>query len=319
MEVATIDELQEKAGLFETNKTGIIYRAVAQSDIEELLKDYIETSDNHMYYKYGDRILLRKYEHAYIMDNLNFIESAIYYALKAEEYRLKTLINSTNLEYNPINNYDITETIVTTATISANAVKGTQTNKKDVSQIKTTDEGGNSMKYGTSTVTGSDTTTYGEQSLTGQDTTEYGNKTTSNNNTNTVSPYNIDNYKPNEHNEGSETVQQHTDTFNTSRTDAEHKDVVSTSKTTQEHTDTGTTNNTRTQSPHTETDTLGERTDTNNRNDDINKERHASGMYGYTTAQTLIEAERGIADLSIVEEIIKIVLKTICNSLAYMI
>lgn len=319
MEVTTIEELQEKVGLFEPNNPlGIIYQSIEYTEMYDLLKDYLVSADFHMYYKYGNRILMRKYDHAFVLNNIGRIKQAILYALVADEYRLKTLIATTKIEYNPIDNYDITETIVTTATISANIIKGSQSNKKSISEIKTTDGGTNTIQHGQQKQTGSETNNYGEQTNTKTETTDWGDKNTTTNNTLTVSPYNIDQYKPKEKNDGAEKIQAYTDINTTDETIGKRTDTISTSKTSNQYTDSETKNNTRTQTPYDISDTIGERTDKNDRNDDINRERHAKGRYGYTTTQSLIEAERKIADLSIVEEIIKIVLSTICNNVLYM-
>lgn len=292
MLITTIEELQEDVGLLKPdNPLGIVYQAVEYSAMYDLLKDYLVTVDFQLYYKYSNRYLLNKYHTAFLKQNYDKIKQAILYALLSEEYRLKTLIETTTLEYDPLESYDITETIVTTATISANIVKGQQQNKRDTSQIVTKDEGGNSMEYGEHVTIGKDTTDYGE------------NKTVTNQ-TDKVSPYNNDTYKPAEQHDGTSTNQA-------------HKDEVSTSKTSQTHKDVGTDNNTRTQEAFSVTDNLGQRKDKNDRNDDINKNRRAHGRYGYVATQALIKAERELADLSIVEEICKIVLRTICSAVTF--
>lgn len=343
MEVTTIEELQDKAGLLATNKTGIIYRSVAQSDLEDLLKDYIETADFHMYYDYGNRLLTRRYEHAYVMDNLNYIESAIYYALKSNEYRLQTLITSTELDYNPIDNYAITESIVTTATIASNSVRGAQENNKNIGQITTTDKGTNSKQhgaisengtnnttYGAVSETGSENTKYGQATVDGVQTTDYGTRTESGNDTMTKSVFNDNDYQPYEKHITQNTKQSVQDTVTNNEIAQEHTDTVSTSKSVNERTDTNTTsktinartdsdsiNMTKTQNAYDIKDNLGERTDNENRKDNIDRQRKVNGRYGYTSTQALIQAERDIANLSIVEEIIKIVLKTIALNVLF--
>lgn len=318
MEVTTIEELQEKSGLLDTNKTGIIYRAVAQSDLQELLSKYIETADNHMYYSYGNHVLLRKYEHAYIMDNLNYIESAIYYALKSEEYNLKTLIDTTELDYDPLDNYVINETIVTSTTISDKFIKGTQQDKRSISEIKTTGNNSDTKQYGAINETGSNETTYGQVNDNTTQTTNYGERTENSTNTLTKSPYNDAQYHPKERTTVNDVKNAVTDSVNTLEQIDQHTDKVSTSKLTQARTDSNTGSNSTTQAPYNITDAKGERTDTNNRNGGENKKRNVKGRYGYTTTQSLIDAERKLADLNIAERIIQIVLRTICNNVLYM-
>lgn len=319
MKVTKINELQEKAGLLDTNKTGIIYRSIAQSDMEELLSRYIEVADNHMYYKYGERILLRKYDHAYVMDNLNYIESAIYYALKSEEYNLKTLIDTTELEYDPLDNYVINETIVTSTTISDKHIHGAQQDKRSISEIKTTGSNSDTKQYGAINETGSNETTYGQVNDNTTQTTDYGERIENSTNTLTKSPYNDDQYHPKERTTTNDVKNAVKDSVNTLEQIDQHTDKVSTSKLTQARTDSNSGSNNTTQAPYDITDAKGERTDTNDKNGDENKERNVHGRYGYTTTQSLIDAERNLANLNIAEKIIEIVLRTICNGVMYMI
>lgn len=62
---------------------------------------------------------------------------------------------------------------------------------------------------------------------------------------------------------------------------------------------------------------IGEHNNNNDVNSDENKDRETRGRYGFTTTQSLIEAERKIADLNIVEEIISIVLRDLCLGVLY--
>lgn len=344
MEVTTIEELQEKMGLFnENNPLGIIYQSVEYTALYDMLKDYLITADFQLYYKYGNRILLRKYEHAFIMENYDRIKQAVTYALLTESYRLKTLITTTLLEYNPIDNYAISETIITTTTIASNTIKGTQTNDRNVGEkintienSKTTnigdysETGTNNTTQGQQQNTTTSSTTYGEQINDTDTTTNYGERKETGTTTMTKSPYNASDYKPREQSstnntknavtdvvQTAETIGTHTDTNTNTENLGQKIDTVSTSKQIDARTDKETVKNTNTQNPYNITDTIGERKDSNNRNDNIDKQRDAHGRYGYTTTQTLIQAERDISNLSIVEEIIKIILKTICNSVLY--
>ena len=99
---------------------------------------------------------------------------------------------------------------------------------------------------------------------------------------------------------------------------SEHIDKVSTSKLTQARTDSDTGSTSKTQSAYSIKNTLGDRTDETDRNNNEDKQRHVHGRYGYTTTQALIQAARDIANLSIVEEIIKIVLRTITLNVLFL-
>lgn len=318
MQVTTIEELQEKIGLLEENNPlGIVYQSIEYTALYDMLKNYLVTVDFQLYYKYGNRVLSRKYDHAFVMENYKYIKDAVYYALLSEEYRLKTLIDTTTLEYNPLDNYDITETIVTTTTISDKIIKGAQENEKSISQIKTSNDKSDTINTGAITETGNNTTEYGEQKNVNGQVLDYGQQSENGTNIETKSPYNDDMYHPRLQNTTQNTKTGYQDTVDIDETIGTHTDKVSTSKTTNARTDTTHTTNTRTQSPYTETDRIGERNDSNDRKSNEDKQRNVHGRHGYTTTQSLIQAERDISNISIVEEIIKIVLNTISTRLLW--
>lgn len=116
--IMNLEELQEKVGLLE-NDQGIVYLSLFNTDLYDLLSPYIETVDYRLYFDFANRIVIGKYEKAVSTSKLSILKKAIYYALKGEEYNLKTLINTTNLDYNPLENYKLHETIVSTSSISA--------------------------------------------------------------------------------------------------------------------------------------------------------------------------------------------------------
>lgn len=344
MEIVTIDELQEAVGLLDANKEkGIIYNAVYETSLYELLEKYIDIADNRMYYAYGERRLSRKFEQAYILENYSFIGRAIYYALMSNEYRLKTLIATTELEYNPIDNYVIHESIITSATISASNIKGEQENSHNVGKITITDSGTvdtdfGSIKetnhtetdYGAISETSSENTTYGKTTSNGTQSTDYGARSETGSDTQTKSVYNDTGYKPLEKHDTTNNKEEVTDTVTENNIINEHEDKVSTSKNITEHGDTSdntrninqhtdvkTTDMTKTQDAYETNDSIGQREDTENRKDDINKQRDVNGRYGHTSTQALIKEERDIADISIVEEIIKIVLGAITLNVVF--
>lgn len=116
--IMNLEELQEKVGLLE-NDQGIVYLSLFNTDLYDLLSPYIETVDYRLYFDFANRIIIGKYEKAVSTSKLSLVKKAIYYALKGEEYNLKTLINTTNLDYNPLENYELHETIVSTSSVSA--------------------------------------------------------------------------------------------------------------------------------------------------------------------------------------------------------
>lgn len=318
MEVTQIDELQEKVGLFENNE-GIIFKSIQNSPIYELLKDFLPTADMNMYHQYGNRYLLPRYDRDVKKDNYASTEQAILYALMSEEYNLRTLINTLNLEYDPLDNYVINEQIITTTTISDKFVKGEEQDKMSYSEIKTSNNGGSISTYGEQKESSSINTTYGTQINGTTKTMDRGAQSESGTNVLNKSPYNQNNYTPRNQETSSLNKETYQDVDTINENIGEKTDTVSTSKKIEGRTDSNTNNNTHTQSPYSITDNKGERTDTNDRQGDENKIRKLSGRYGYTTTQALIESERNLAIMNISDVIIKIVLRTICSNVLYMI
>ena len=179
-----MEMLQERAGLIETDK-GIVTQAINDTDLEILLSPFANTVDYQLFFSYANRLILGKYSRDNEL-NLPLLRKSIYHALKSNEYNLRTLIDTTNLEYDPIDNYEINETINTTNKGTDNTKYGEQV------QITSTTIG----KFDAETVydLGKQKETrdvgIGEKSYT--ETIEHGDMTTtgSNNTTNTIAERN---------------------------------------------------------------------------------------------------------------------------------
>lgn len=90
---------------------GLIRRSTSGVDEFNYLSDYIDNADTLMYTNFGGRYLAgQKYAPKDFTDAKEYYENIVATILSSEEYRLKTYIESVSQEYNPISNYDMTET-----------------------------------------------------------------------------------------------------------------------------------------------------------------------------------------------------------------
>lgn len=227
--IMNLEELQEKVGLLE-NDQGVVYLSLFNTDLYDLLSPYIETVDYRLYFDFANRIVIGKYEKAVSTSKLSLVKKAIYYALKGEEYNLRTLINTTKLDYNPLENYELHETIVTTTSLSANMKFGemqenTYSSKTPYDVVTTTSYGSDVMSIEKSmperqektlstigarketvgtdstTTTGAqdniktDKITYGELEKNSTETNNQGQRHTQDDSEHTVSAYNASDYQ----------------------------------------------------------------------------------------------------------------------------
>lgn len=302
----TISDLQDKIGLVDNNH-GIVYESVQGTPLADLIAEYIELADNDLYFNHTSRLLLRRYSDNIDADNLSLVKKAVYYSLASNEYNLKTLINTVNLDYNPIENHVLHE---------ETNITGNNNSTKQYGEAVSISQ----QEYGQGVVTDitnddglKETVSSEFGSQTDNTTRNIGERTQSNNSENTTSPYNSADYVPDSKSTGSVTDEAATDTENTTK--GSHTDTHTTetdphtitkSKTTSSKTDTETT----TRNPYTDT-TTDEKT--GNRTHDI-KGRHGSWQ---VTAQSMIQDERNLANLNITRYISTIVVSTICEGVLY--
>ena len=300
----TLNDLQNKLGILDSNH-GIVYEAVQGTPLQDLLTNFIELADYDLYFNYTNRLLLSRYSDNIDADNLSLVKKAVYYSLASNEYNLKTLINSVNLDYNPIENYAIHETTEREETLSStrNYGESTATITQELGKGKVTDT---TADDGMKEVT---TSKIGSQS--DSTTKNIGARSQSTNTENTTSPYNSADYVPNSKNVGSVSDQAATDTENitkgarddSSTTETDPHTVTQTTET-----DAKTDKETKVRSPRQ--DTIA---DTNK----DKKSRDLTGRYGFITTQSMVEAERNLANLNITNYISTIVVSTICEGVLY--
>lgn len=254
-----LEELQETVGLIE-NETGIVYLSLLNTDLYDLLLPYISTVDYRLYFEFANRIVRKKFQILVSTSKEFLIHRAIYYALKGEEYNLKTLIETTNLDYNPLENYELHEMIVTTASISANMKFGelqenSNTTKKPYDVVTSTSYSSEKLnieksmperqehttttysKEDESEVRDSEKTTgeqenikidsinYAQVEKTTHEDTEVGVRKTTTDNEHKVSAYNNPDYQPSYTDNSVAETQATLDTTNGRETTSQHVDV----------------------------------------------------------------------------------------------
>lgn len=285
-----IEQLQESVGLLDTND-GIVTQAIVNTELENLLSPFLESIDYQLYFNYANRIVIGKYTKEGT-PNTSLLKKSIYYALKGNEYTLRTIIGTTELEYDPINNYEIHETITAenTGNNTMNFGKTSQVTSTSVSSfaVETKDEWAEdklikdigigeksntqttvhgtiqtTMEHNTTQTTGAqrnittDDTVYGETSET-QDkslTMQRGARTTTLSEENKVSAYNVNTYQPSSDKSGSQNQATYTDTDteNNTITNDSHTDTKNISENLGERAD---------KTTGTDTETITEYTDT---------------------------------------------------------
>ena len=300
----TICDLQDKIGIINNNH-GIVYEAVQGTPLADLISDYIELADNDLYFNHTNRLLLNRYSENLDVDNLTLVKKAVYYSLASNEYNLKTLINSANLEYNPLENYSIHE-----LTIREEKMNSTRNYGESIST--TTQELGKEKVIDTTEDDGmKEITTSKIGSQSDSTTKNIGARSQSTNNENTVSPYNSAEYVPNSKNVGSVSDQATTDTESVTKG---ARDDSSTTQT-DPHTVTQTTETDA--KTDKETKVRSPRQDTISDTNKDTKSHDLTGRYGFITTQSMVEAERNLANLNITNYISTIVVSTICEGVLY--
>lgn len=385
-QIINLETLQERVGLLETD-SGIVSEAIHNTELETLLEPFLTTVDYQLYFNYGNRIVIGKYVKSDGEVNIELLKKSVYYALKGNEYNLKTLIDTLNLDYDPINNYEVHETIetqnsgndsikygatsqVTTASISAFGVEivdelGEAVELRDVGlgekqYIQTTNHGTVTKKIEHNT-----TQTTGAQENSKTDKIDYGNTNedrtvTSNKGARSssggeeikVSAYNVNTYQPSTDTTNNSTQQAYVDSDIENKTASSHTDTHNITENLGERADTKTGTDTETtegyidtvnykSNPYNDTDTVTkhahtnkqtrnenphnktsksdgkEHEDTKEHSDTGKRQRDLKGRYGFTTVQSMIEAERGLANLNMAERILIIVLHQICEGVLY--
>lgn len=255
-----LEELQEIIGFLDSEQ-GIVYLSLVDTDLWELLEQYVYTVDYRLYFDYANRIVIGKYAKMISTSKLSLLKKSIYYALKGEEYNLRTLINTTKLDYNPLENYELHENIVTTASIAGNIKYGefiindafskdpiTNTNKeshgefveeilKDLPerQSKTIFSKGERVESVNDTTTfktekqtnnETDTTEYGLTSESKVDTKILGKRDSTSNTESKVSAYDTTTYQPDNTSNTTSTEQSVTDKDTIDTTQEAHTDTT---------------------------------------------------------------------------------------------
>ena len=224
-------------------------------------------------------------------DYVDGIPDLVVSLLNSKKYSYTKLWNTTQIEYDPIENYSMTESSTDTNTTDNTTNIGAQTNKSSVD---------NSTNYGEISNNSTNNTTYGRTEENGQSAnTKSGGQTDSRYTT----PYDTN----------TEQLVEKT------KTDFSNiKDSATNKVTAEEHTDSGA--SAITIGAHTDiskitnNDTLGARIDTSNITTNTTHEFKRSGNIGVTTSQQMLQSERDIAMFNFISivahDIVKLI--TIC-------
>ena len=224
-------------------------------------------------------------------DYVDGIPDLVISLLNSKKYSYTKLWETTQVEYDPIENYSMTESGTDTNTTDNTNNIGAQTNTSSIN---------NSTSYGEVSNNGTNSTTYGRTEENGQSAnTKSGGQTDSR--------YTV----PYDTNDEQLAEKTKTDFSNI-------KDSATNKVTAEEHTDSGA--SAITIGAHTDTskstnsDTLGARIDTSNSATTTTHEFKRSGNIGVTTSQMMLQSERDIAMFNfmaiVAHDIIKLI--TIC-------
>lgn len=333
----TIQQAQSEVGFIKNRENGIIEQAVQQSEIADLLMPFSRKADFRLTFSLGYRELLTTFYEDDIIYSDNII-TALSIAIDSQAYNLQTILETMNLEYNPIQNIDIGEQIVTTTTVSANKIYDNVSISKNISEIsRDTNDTINSGKQkenvsetitdekGVYTETNTETQNLGiiEKAITTL--TTQGAQVNSGSNTLTHAAYNTANYSPKDKTSTQDNIGERIDQENVTDQTNPIKNTITEDKTVPLHTDTITKNNTInrdsvtdtkqstfTQNPYTEDTKTAERNDKEDEKRNDNKDRNIKGLQG-KSAQELILIQRQLADIDIVGLLCQITIDTICS------
>ena len=257
--------------------------------------------DNYIYVYFRDRNLYHWYDTLYsdVSTLLTTLKTDIATLFDSRKYTWGKLYETTLLEYNPIENYSMTER--ENATMEATSVQGAQTN------TDTNDYGAISVAKSEilGAQTNTETATMGEQAkLT---TMNIGEQTTEGSTINETAPYSSEGYQ----------------------SDTKSIDSVTSgakSDSTQEHNDAYTNTNEQTFGAKDNTYTtttdgrkdilkkeIGSKSDTNNSTN--NRELTRSGNIGVTTSQQMLESERQVAMFNFVQIVAHEVVRLISSDM----
>ena len=272
-----IDYVKNVSSIFPENET--YYTPFDTADFRAQIVDYIVMA----YSNLQIRPTLEEYTDG--------IPDLIVSLLNSKKYSYTRLWETTQLEYNPIENYNMVENGTDTENSESTANIGAQTN---------THSGDSTTNYGESTTTGNNSTTYGKKIESGENTnTKSGNQTDSR--------YTV----PYDTSEEQLVEKVKTDYSNikdnatNKLTSEEHTDTVESTVTANAKTDTNTNNN---------TDTLGARSDSISNSNTTTHELKSTGNIGVTTSQRMIQAQRDVALFNfysiVAHDIVKLI--TIC-------
>lgn len=334
----SIKDLQENAGFLEG--TGIIEQSIQGTDLFSWLNIYANTADNLLYFNNSYWTIRDIYQGEATPVKISLAKRAILNAIRAEEYNLQTLVDSMNVDYDPMENYDIshednvkdntTDDFNNSNTVNHGEQTITTDNSQTIGAVSTTGSqtlGGGTdstqKSIGVVTVTGTETLGGGTDKLT----KSIGAVGTTGTDNLQVSPYNSEPYSNKEMTTKSENVSDHTDidtnvvasrsnsssTNTSAHTDTDTMTIAKrenkTTESVAEHVDSETGNVTRTAYIDS-----SKGTNQGTRNKVIDSTGRKHGRYGITS-QELILQQRRLADVDVAQRVARVALNVLASGM----
>lgn len=305
----TVEEIQEAVSV-KTETSGIFQSTFYNKYKLEWILPYCEGLDNILVNEYGGLYFAMRFWSDINITNeqVTKLQTALLYAILQWEYKLKKLINTLDLEYNPLYNVeeDTLETYTGDGTVKNEKKENGNGDQK--SNNKTSDL--NHLNYGT--YQEKTNTTLGERNDSGTvtNTNDYGNTAGQYTTSNNVAPMDSDEFHSDTQNRNNHNEDAHTDTLtqiSSSISGAEEDSAVHTI-------------NAREDSSNRLMDAVSSISYANNiisNTDGVTTTSYTKhiirkGNIGVTSSQQLIEQERNIADFSIYKIILDMFVNEFC-------
>lgn len=278
---------------------------------KDKFKVYANIADTIMTDMYSDVMVNRRYNFDVNNDISQRLVNNVKSVILSNKYRFTTLMNTLDLEYNPIRNYDMEENETINVSDEVNNENSQVVNYGAQTENVTETIGGetetNIHNIGTETTTLNET--IGTQENTTS--TNYGSQSNSSETSDSTVPFNETDYTNT--NKKIETSQVGAHTDNTTQNIGEQQNSKTETKDGKTDTDTRTSKD-RTNTTQTDrsvyTDTT-ENSTSGTSSSDTSRKLTRSGNIGVTTTQQMIRAEREVAEFNFSEVIAKLVANSI--------
>lgn len=304
----TIYDAQDAVGFVKNRENGIIEQAVEACALSERLSKYSRDADFSLLFQFGFRNLLSTFVDCPTGINTDNMIVALTALINSNAYNLETLLDTLDLEYEPLNTISVKELTVTTSTLSAHQMLDKISTSKNVGQDKTNEtitdgKGAYSETY-------NDTENLGKVERAVGTVTTLGARNNSNTDTETKAVYNTDNYNPYLKHSVSETLGAQDNSENVTDQTNPVSNTSNGSKNVTAHTD-NITRETTTQ-PRTDKTVTDARNNENDETKNGNTEKTKTG-YENVLPQDTIEKQRALANVNITKCLVQMALETFAS------